>query len=192
MSKRLNDFLAREAGDYLERVSRLLTSSAAPEVDELLRLARGVRGSARMAGAGEIAGIAERLEREARELAGGASAWSEEARERCLRLAAEMESLLHAQDDDVIPISDLFYDDDLPQLGSKREPAGADAAGAAEAGAAIVPIDELLYSGESALAAAGAIRPALAEALAAGDRDRARVLLDELFDLIHLARPAPG
>lgn len=191
MSKRLNDFLAREAGDYLERVSRLLTSSATPAVDELLRLARGVRGSAQMAGAGEIAGIAERLEREARELAGGASAWSEEARERCLRLAAEMESLLHAQDD-VIPISDLFYDDDLPQLGSTDEPAGVDVAGAAEGGAAIVPIEELLYSGESALGAAGAIRPVLAEALAAGDRDRARVLLDELFDLIDLARPPSG
>lgn len=191
MSKRLNDFLAREAGDYLERVSRLLTSSATPDVDELVRLARGVRGSAQMAGAGEISGIAERLEREARELAGGASAWSEEARERCLRLAAEMESLLHAQDD-VIPISDLVYDDDLPPLGGTGQPAGADAAGTAESGAGIVPIDELLYVGDSALGAAGAIRPVLAEALAAGDRDRARVLLDELFDLIDLARPASG
>lgn len=191
MSQRLNDFLAREAGDYLERVSRLLTGSAVPDANELLRLARGVRGSAQMAGAGEVAGLAERLEREARTLAAGGAEWTEEARERCLRLAAELEGLLHAADG-VIPISDLFYDDELPQLGSERPESGTGAPGTAADAADVVPIEELLYSGGSALGAAAALKPSLEAAVAAGDRDRSVALLEELFDLIDLARPAPG
>lgn len=192
MSQKLNDFLAREAGEYLERVSRLLTASGAPDPGELLRLARGVRGSAQMAGAGEIAALAERLEREAREMAGGAAAWSEEARERCLRLAAEMESLLHLPNENVIPISDLFYDDDLPQLGETAAPGPSRASAAGGADASVMPVDDLLYSGESALAAAWRLRRPLEDAVAAGDRDRSSALLDELFDLIDLGRPASG
>lgn len=192
MSQRLNEFLAREAGDYLERVSRLLTGSGMPDAGELLRLARGVRGSAQMAGAGDVAGLAERLEREARTLADGDAAWSEEARERCLRLAAELEGLLHGADDDVIPISDLFYDDDLPLLGSTPAAAPRKGAAADGEGDTIVPIDELLYSGGSALGAAAALQPSLEAAVTGGDRERSTALLEELFDLIDLARPASG
>ena len=192
MSQRLNEFLAREAGDYLERVSRLLTGSAVPDAGELLRLARGVRGSAQMAGAGDVAGLAERLEREARTLAEADAAWSEEARERCLRLAAELEGLLHGADDDVIPISDLFYDDDLPLLGLTPAAGTPRVAAADGDGAPVVPIDDLLYSGGSALGAAAALRPSLEAAVAGGDLERSTALLEELFDLIDLARPASG
>lgn len=186
MSQRLDDFLALEAGEYLSRMSRLLTGSAAPDPEELLRLARGIRGSAQMARAADVAEIAERLEGEARALATGAEAWDEAARERCLQVVAELESVLYEREGEVIPISDLFYDDEGPHVlspATDQDPTD---------DSEDVPIGTLLYSGENALAAAADLEPEITGAVAAGDRARSAALVDELFDLIRLARSGPS
>lgn len=184
MTQRLNDFLAREAGDYLSRMTRLLTASGRPDPAELSRLAHGVRGSAQMAGAAEIAELAERLERQLRGLAAGEAEWEEGVRERLLRDIASLEDLLATGASPIIPISDLFHDDDGPHV--IPAPAGS----ASDAG--VPDIDQFLYAGSAALSAAASLRPGLSAAVDEGDPDRTRALLDELFDLIRLAgSPAP-
>src|SRR2546426_11749743 len=45
----MSDFFALEAGEYLERLDGLLAHSDSPSADELVRLARALRGSALMA-----------------------------------------------------------------------------------------------------------------------------------------------
>src|SRR5439155_1570746 len=45
----MSDFFALEAGEYLERLDALLQPSEPPSADELVRLARALRGSALMA-----------------------------------------------------------------------------------------------------------------------------------------------
>src|SRR5260370_3481889 len=51
----MSDFFALEAGEYLERLDALLNTTDTPNADELVRLARALRGSALM---GNQAGIA--------------------------------------------------------------------------------------------------------------------------------------
>lgn len=176
MSQRLNDFLATEAGDYLDRLSRLLAGTASPRPDELLRLARGIRGSARMAGAGPVADAAERLEREIAGMRDTGAALTAEARGGALRAVAELERLLYPGDEDgVVPISSLFFDDEGPHvLGDEA--------------AAIVPIEELQYAGDAALVRALDLRPVLDSSLAGASGADSRALLDEIFDLIALGR----
>lgn len=181
MSQRLSDYLAHEAGEYLERMSWLLSASAAPSRDEMLRLARGIRGSARMAGADDVGDVAERLENELRVAPGGATAWPGDSRERCLRLVAELEGLLYAGGGDLVPISDLFYDDAGPHV--IEQPA--DAAPAED----LVSIDVLQYDGDAALRRALELRPALTASIDSADRTGSAELIDEIFDLIRLALP---
>src|SRR5207245_11757893 len=45
----MTDFFALEAGEYLDRLDGLLQASATPPADELVRLARALRGSQLMA-----------------------------------------------------------------------------------------------------------------------------------------------
>ena len=45
----MSDFFALEAGEYLERLDGLLAAGDSPNTDELVRLARALRGSALMA-----------------------------------------------------------------------------------------------------------------------------------------------
>lgn len=179
MSQRLNDFLAREAGDYLSRMTRLLTGSGRPDPAELSRFAHGVRGSAQMAGATRVAELAERLESQLRALLGGEVEWEEAVRERLLRGVADLEELLGGGDAAIIPISDLFHDDEGPHV---MIPPPGEAPDATVRG-----IDELLYAGPAALAAAESLRPELSAAVREGESARAQDLLDELFDLIRLA-----
>src|SRR5213595_987746 len=42
----MSDFFALEAGEYLERLDGLLAKGESPSADELVRLARALRGSA--------------------------------------------------------------------------------------------------------------------------------------------------
>src|SRR5947208_13640624 len=49
------DFFALEAGEYLDRLDALLQAPAPPAADELVRLARALRGSALMANQQPIA-----------------------------------------------------------------------------------------------------------------------------------------
>src|SRR5258706_164074 len=67
----MSDFFALEAGEYLERLDRLLAKGDNPSADEILRLARALRGSAPMANRHPIARTAPGLEAPARAGRGG-------------------------------------------------------------------------------------------------------------------------
>src|SRR5437870_3806889 len=56
----MSDFFALEAGEYLERLDRMLAKGDNPSADEIVRLARALRGSALMANQHAIAGTLER------------------------------------------------------------------------------------------------------------------------------------
>jgi len=51
----MSDFFALEAGEYLERLDGLLAKGDNPSADEIVRLARALRGSALMANRHAIA-----------------------------------------------------------------------------------------------------------------------------------------
>jgi HPt (histidine-containing phosphotransfer) domain-containing protein len=217
MSERLNEYFAAEAAEYLEELELLLALPGAPDADQFLRLATGVRGSAGMAGAETVALVAERLEDAARSIVSDHIAWSEEIRELSEQTVTDLKLLVRAlhrwgpdeerrvreaierwdeQTDDgaspdpapAVPIEALFFDDAGPHILSPG-------AGEMVAGTA-APVDTLLLRGERALQEALALRPAF-EAIARGDAVPQRPLadlVDELFDLLDLTLEAdqPG
>src|SRR3989441_7133095 len=71
----MSDFFALEAGEYLERLDGLLAKSDHPNADELVRLARALRGSALMANQQPIARAAAGLESLARAVREGRRPW---------------------------------------------------------------------------------------------------------------------
>src|SRR2546421_5048386 len=71
----MSDFFALEAGEYLERLDALLTTGEGPNADELVRLARALRGSALMANQHAIARTAAALEALARAVREERRAW---------------------------------------------------------------------------------------------------------------------
>src|SRR5438094_98391 len=75
----MHDFFALEAGEYLERLDALLGSES-PSADELVRLARALRGSALMANQQAIARAAAGLEALTRALREGRRAWDPQTR----------------------------------------------------------------------------------------------------------------
>jgi hypothetical protein len=78
MSVGLLDFFVLEASDYVDRLQRLVASDGpqGPDSATLLKLARGLRGSAVMAKLGSFADAASGLERGARLLNEGRIAWT--------------------------------------------------------------------------------------------------------------------
>jgi HPt (histidine-containing phosphotransfer) domain-containing protein len=98
VTQNLDEYFASEAGEYLELMERALTGEA-PEPERLARLARGVRGSAQLAGAGAIASVAERLEWAARAAAEGEREWDAQLQERLARAAGELRSLVELHGD---------------------------------------------------------------------------------------------
>jgi hypothetical protein len=78
MSVGLLDFFVLEASDYVDRLQRLVASDGpqGPDSATLLKLARGLRGSAVMAKLGTFADAASGLERGARLLNDGRIAWT--------------------------------------------------------------------------------------------------------------------
>ncbi len=146
MSDRLNDYFAREAGEYLGELEKLLGGSGSPEPDHFLRLATGVRGSAQMAEAEGVVVLAEALEDAARGLASGTMRWSEELHSLAAGTVHDLKELVAAlgrwgsvEDEtlrsavsrwdrtgltstasemagNAVPISDLFYDDAGPHV----------------------------------------------------------------------------
>jgi HPt (histidine-containing phosphotransfer) domain-containing protein len=70
------EFFALEAGEYLERLSLLVTGLGAPEPDELVRHARALRGAALLAGPPGYAAAAAALENVAKSLRDGALPWT--------------------------------------------------------------------------------------------------------------------
>ncbi len=78
MSVGLLDFFVLEASDYIDRLQRLVASDdrQGPDSATLLKLTRGLRGSAVMARLGSFADAASGLERGARLLHEGRIAWT--------------------------------------------------------------------------------------------------------------------
>lgn len=198
MSERLNEYFTQEAGEYLDQLAALLSDPGIPEPQQLLRLAHGVRGSAQMAGAETIAGVAERLEDAARSVVSNNVIWSEEVRRLAADTVRDLQILIRAlnrwgpseearvrtaidrwhelEPEDAVPIESLFYDDDGPHVLSAGD--GEDA---------VVPVESLLLRGDEALREALRLRPELERALAGSE---ARELLEELFDLVRLGMGA--
>jgi chemotaxis protein histidine kinase CheA len=215
MPQHLNDYFALEAGEYLEQLGGLLSGAGQPELRELLRLARGVRGSAQMAGADTIAGVAERLEAAAGALLEQQLAWSQVVHRLAVRTVDDLKVLVRARGQwgpgeenrardaiarwdtfepavpesetgaRIVPISDLFFDDEGPHILSAAAAPPSD-------DTEVVPIESLLFRGESALREALAMRPVI-EALIPEGGEASRTLrqeLTELFDLVELGLPA--
>jgi chemotaxis protein histidine kinase CheA len=140
---RLLDFFTLEASEYLTRLESLVTQQAMPPSDanQLAAAARGLRGSATMARANELARLATSVERIAGGVVQGATKWEpdvqrlmvgaiedlkllvrsvrtwgadQDARvEESIRRLARYGPTKEARSDDVIvPISQLFYNDD--------------------------------------------------------------------------------
>src|SRR2546426_11062374 len=71
----MSDFFALEAGEYLERLDGMLAKGDNPSADEIVRLARALRGSALMANQHAVARTPPGLEGPARAGRGGPRAW---------------------------------------------------------------------------------------------------------------------
>ena len=94
MPQPLREYFALEAGEFLDQMDALLAGSDRPDAVQFFRLARGVRGSAQLAGAEAIAEVAERLEDGARALRDGVLEWTPEVRERAQRTAEDLRALV--------------------------------------------------------------------------------------------------
>src|SRR5881628_504194 len=81
----MSDFFALEAGEYLERLDGLLAKGDNPSADEIVRLARALRGSALMANQHAIARTAGGLEALARAVREGRRAWDPQTQQLALR-----------------------------------------------------------------------------------------------------------
>ncbi|HEY0016407.1 MAG TPA: Hpt domain-containing protein [Longimicrobium sp.] len=94
MSQPLSEYFALEAGEFLDQMDALLAGGDRPDPVRFFRLARGVRGSAQLAGAEAVARVAERLEDGARAIRDGALQWTPEVRERARRTAEDLRALV--------------------------------------------------------------------------------------------------
>jgi chemotaxis protein histidine kinase CheA len=81
----MSDFFALEAGEYLERLDGLLAAGDSPNADELVRLARALRGSALMANHHAIARTAAAVESLARAVREGRRAWDPQTKQLAVR-----------------------------------------------------------------------------------------------------------
>ena len=81
----MSDFFALEAGEYLERLDALLAQGDSPSADELVRLARALRGSALMANQPAIARAAAGLEALARAVREGRGGWDPQTKQLAVR-----------------------------------------------------------------------------------------------------------
>lgn len=86
----MSDFFALEAGEYLERLDGLLAAGDRPNLEELVRLARALRGSALMASQPAIARAAGALETLARAVRENRRAWDEHARQLAVRAVDDL------------------------------------------------------------------------------------------------------
>jgi hypothetical protein len=85
----MSDFFALEAGEYLERLDALLQK---PElaIDEFVRLARALRGSALMASQPAIARAAAGVEALARAVREGRNAWDTQTKQAAVRAVDDL------------------------------------------------------------------------------------------------------
>ena len=81
----MSDFFALEAGEYLDRLDALLQPAAPPAAEELVRLARALRGSALMASQQGIARAAMGFEAFARGVREGRRPWDAATKQIAIR-----------------------------------------------------------------------------------------------------------
>src|SRR5438093_12294423 len=86
----MSDFFALEAGEYLERLDGMLAKGDSPSADEIVRLARALRGSALMANQPAIARAAAGLEVLARAVREGRRAWDPQTQQLALRAVDDL------------------------------------------------------------------------------------------------------
>src|SRR2546430_248832 len=86
----MSDFFALEAGEYLERLDGMLAKGDSPSADEIVRLARALRGSALMASQPAIARAAAGLEVLARAVREGRRAWDPQTQQLALRAVDDL------------------------------------------------------------------------------------------------------
>jgi chemotaxis protein histidine kinase CheA len=96
MPESLTDYFASEANQYLDQLDRLLALPGVPDADHLMRLATGVHGSARMAKAEMVAGVARRLEDAARSILSNNISWSEDFRILARQTVEDLRLMLRA------------------------------------------------------------------------------------------------
>ena len=89
----MSDFFALEAGEYLERLDALF-GQPGPSVDEFVRLARALRGSALMAQKPPIARAAAGLEAVARALREGRRSWDAATKQLSIRGLDDLKALV--------------------------------------------------------------------------------------------------
>src|SRR2546427_295384 len=86
----MSDFSALEAGEYLDRLDALLQPPAPPAAEELVRLARALRGSALMASQHGIARAAMGLEALARGVREGRRPWDAATKQIAIRAVDDL------------------------------------------------------------------------------------------------------
>jgi len=89
----MSDFFALEAGDYLDRLDALFQTPA-PDAEEMVRLARALRGSALMAGQQPIARAAMGLEALARGLREGRRQWDVAVKQLATRAVDDLKKFI--------------------------------------------------------------------------------------------------
>jgi outer membrane biosynthesis protein TonB len=90
----LSEFFAMEASEYLERLDAVVSTSGSPNLDELVGLARQLRGSALMAKQAPIAEAATSFERFARSVQGGKREWDEATKQTAIRAVDDFKILV--------------------------------------------------------------------------------------------------
>ncbi|HEV7594376.1 MAG TPA: Hpt domain-containing protein [Gemmatimonadaceae bacterium] len=144
---RLLDFFTLEASEYLTRLESLVTQQAmpAPDATHLAAAARGLRGSATMAKASELARLATSVERIAAGVVQGVTKWEPEVQRSMVGAIEDLKLLVRSvrtwgaeqdarveeslqrlarygptrevrNDDVILPISQLFHNDDGPHV----------------------------------------------------------------------------
>lgn len=90
----LSEFFAMEASEYLERLDAVVSHSGSPNLDELVGLARQLRGSALMAKQAPIATAAACFERFARSVQERRREWDEATRQTAIRAVDDFKILV--------------------------------------------------------------------------------------------------
>ena len=207
MPQRLSDYLAAEASEYLDQLDGLLSAPEPPDLEEVARLARGILGSAQLAGAAPLVRVAEPLEAAALAALAGSPPWSEALRQRAAQAVADLRQLIGALHQ-WGPREEARVRESVARWGqavaAPAAPSAAPAAPPADdavpidalffddagphvlSGPEAVPVESLLVRGEEALRRALELRAELERQVEGG---AARELLDEVFDLVALGLP---
>src|SRR2546425_661804 len=106
----MSDFFALEAGEYLERLDGLVAQGEHPSADELVRLARALRGSALMANQHAIARAASGLESLARAVREARRTWDAQTKQLAVRAVDDLKIFVRQAGrwTDLPPLPDLL------------------------------------------------------------------------------------